>query len=64
MRRSANERRSVTDAAPLLSSYVERDQRDGFVDQAYEFWFGRPRRINGRLVADVLGPAYGQVRRA
>jgi PAS domain S-box-containing protein len=63
VRRSADELRSVTDAVPLLISYVDRDQRYGFVNQAYEVWFGRPRdQINGRLVADVLGPAYGQVR--
>jgi PAS domain S-box-containing protein len=63
LRQAADELRSVTDAVPLLISYVDRDQRYGFVNHAYENWFGRPRdQINGRLVAEVLGPAYGEVR--
>jgi PAS domain S-box-containing protein len=63
VRQAADELRSVTDAVPLLISYVDREQRYSFVNHAYETWFGRPRdQINGRLVAEVLGPAYGEVR--
>jgi PAS domain S-box-containing protein len=48
--------RSITDALPVLVSYVDLEQRYQFVSAAYERWFGRPRaEIVGKTVAEVLG---------
>ncbi|MBI1684164.1 PAS domain-containing protein [Caulobacter hibisci] len=64
LRKSEAELRRVTDAAPLLISYIDADQRYRFVNHTYEAWFGQHRDvILGRTVADVLGEgAYGGVR--
>ncbi|WP_167767138.1 PAS domain S-box protein [Jannaschia formosa] len=46
----------VADSAPALISYVDRDGRYGFVNRAYEKWFGVPRsEIVGRHISEVLG---------
>jgi|GEM_PF-584672 len=56
LRRSEAELRRITDAAPLLISYVDANQRYCFVNRAYEAWFGRSRdAILGRTVLEVLG---------
>jgi PAS domain S-box-containing protein len=48
----------LTDALPVLISYVDRDQRYQFNNRAYEDWFGRSREsIKGRHLKDVLGEA-------
>ncbi|AYV48630.1 hypothetical protein CFHF_19545 [Caulobacter flavus] len=64
LRQSEAELRRITDAAPLLISYVDAGQRYGFVNQTYEAWFGQSRdAILGRTVAEVLGEvAYDGVR--
>src|SRR5215212_3340952 len=48
----------VIDAVPALIAYVDRDQRYGFANLAYEAWFGRPRgEICGRTLREFLGDA-------
>ncbi|MCY1016667.1 PAS domain-containing protein [Pyxidicoccus sp. MSG2] len=46
----------TVDAAPVLLSYVDRDERYRFCNQTYERWFGVPReQVLGRSVREVLG---------
>jgi PAS domain S-box-containing protein len=48
--------RLVTDALPVLISYVDRSERYRFVNKAYEAWFGRPsRELVGATLREVLG---------
>ncbi|MBC8135363.1 MAG: PAS domain S-box protein [Fibrella sp.] len=57
-RDAADQLRLVTDAAPLLISYVDRDLRYRLVNQGYADWFGVPKeQIVGRTVAEVIGQA-------
>ncbi|QSQ20052.1 PAS domain-containing protein [Pyxidicoccus parkwayensis] len=53
------ERLLVTvDAAPVLLSYVDAEERYRFCNQSYERWFGVPReQLLGRSLPSVLGPA-------
>lgn len=57
--RSLIEKLLVTvDAAPVLLSYVDREERYRFCNQTYERWFGTPReQVLGRSVLSVLGHA-------
>ena len=56
--------RALTDALPLLISYVDRDQVFRFVNKPYEAWFARPlHEIIGRKARDVLGEAMYEARR-
>lgn len=58
LRESEAQLRLVTDALPILVSFVDSDHRYRFVSAAYERWFGQlPDRIVGRHMVDVLGPA-------
>jgi PAS domain S-box-containing protein len=53
---SEAELRRVTDAVPMLISYVDRQHMYRFANGAYEDWFGvRAEDIVGRSVADVIG---------
>jgi PAS domain S-box-containing protein len=56
--------RLVTDAVPVLISYVDSQQRYRFNNEAYEEWFGRTRAESyGEHVKDVLGDsAYEAIR--
>jgi PAS domain S-box-containing protein len=46
----------IVDAVPALIAYVDREQRYGFVNRAYEEWYGRPRgEIPGQTVRQFLG---------
>src|SRR5437870_4111082 len=46
----------LTDALPVLVSYVDRDQRFRFNNRAYEDWFGcRREDVYGKCISDVLG---------
>lgn len=48
----------TVDAAPVLLSYVDREERYRFCNQSYERWFGMPReRILGRTVREQVGDA-------
>ena len=60
LRDSENQLRLVTDALPVLISYVDAEQRYRFNNKAYEHWLGIPRaKITGQKVSDILGaPAY------
>jgi PAS domain S-box-containing protein len=50
--------RLVTDALPLLVSFVTPDERYGLVNKAYEDWFGvRREDLLGRPVREVIGEA-------
>ncbi len=52
------ELRAVTDAIPLLVSFVTHDGRYGIVNKAYEEWFGQRREeLVGQKVRDVIGEA-------
>jgi PAS domain S-box-containing protein len=56
--------RLVTDALPVLVSFIQRDGHYGYINHAYTEWFGLlPDRILGRHVRDVLGEvAYEAIR--
>ncbi|MDO1449485.1 PAS domain S-box protein [Rhodocytophaga aerolata] len=55
--------RLLTDALPVLISYVDQDQYYRFVNQTYEQWFGEPSwEIIGKTVEQVVGAiAYTQI---
>jgi PAS domain S-box-containing protein len=58
VRNSETELRLVTDALPVLISFVTSDERYGMVNKAYESWFGLPpQAVVGRTLEDVLGKA-------
>ena len=56
--------RLVTDALPIMISYVDRGGRYRFVNKEYEVSFGRPKsQIVGKRPAEFLNPEfYGKVR--
>lgn len=64
IRRNPANLQFITDALPVLVSYIGTDQRYQFVNRAYERWFGLPRsQIVGRHVEQVLGKeAYAELR--
>ncbi|WP_437967171.1 ATP-binding protein [Sorangium sp. So ce260] len=48
----------LLDALPALISYVDKDERYGTVNQAYERWFGEDRAsLAGRPVREIIGDA-------
>lgn len=54
----SEEIRRVTDAVPLLLSYIDADLRYRFHNKAYADWFGHaPDRITGRHVMEIIGEA-------
>ncbi|CAN5185532.1 PAS domain-containing protein [soil metagenome] len=56
--RSEQELATITDALPVLISYVDRDHIYRFANSFYEAWIGRPREaIVGHHVRDVMGEA-------
>lgn len=55
-RAQARRTAAITDALPVLISYVDRDLRYRFNNRAYEEWFGHKRaEIEGRTLEEVLG---------
>ena len=62
--------RLLTDALPVLISYVDREQRYQFVNGSYRRWFGyEPDSMLGRSVPEIIGPdayaaAQGYITRA
>ena len=57
-RESERRVRSLTDALPVLVSYVDDEERYRFANAAYEAWFGEsPDAMSGRPVREVLGEA-------
>ncbi|MBZ6384121.1 hybrid sensor histidine kinase/response regulator [Sphingomonas sanguinis] len=61
---SEAELRRITDAVPMLVSYVDRDHVYRFANADYQTWFGiAPDAMVGRHVRDVIGDvAYGNRR--
>lgn len=56
VRKGEEELRLLTDALPVLISYVDADERYRFGNRAYESWFGQaPEDIIGKPVAEVVG---------
>jgi len=56
LRSNENQLRLITDAMPLLVSYVDREHRYRFVNQTYTEWFERAREeIVGKHISEVLG---------
>ncbi|WP_082543215.1 type II toxin-antitoxin system ParD family antitoxin [Sphingomonas sp. Leaf339] len=56
---SETQLRQITDAVPMLVSYVDRDHVYRFANEAYQQWFGRsPDKIVGRPVRDIVGDAF------
>lgn len=55
-RRREDELRLITNAVPVLISYVDAQQRYRFNNKAYEDWFGRPATdVYGKSLQEVLG---------
>jgi PAS domain S-box-containing protein len=54
--RRENELRLITNAVPVLISYVDAQQRYRFNNRRYEEWFGRPATdVYGKHLREVLG---------
>ncbi len=57
--------RAITDALPVLISYVDSNQVFRFVNKTYEIWFDRPRsEIIGRRVDEVMSREMYEARRS
>jgi sigma-B regulation protein RsbU (phosphoserine phosphatase) len=56
LRRAEDQLALITDALPVVVSYIDVDQRYRFLNRTYERWFGRPRsEVLGKTVQEVLG---------
>lgn len=56
LRRSEEQLRLITDALPVLISYIDSQQYYRFNNRAYVEWFGRPRsEIQGRKIQEIIG---------
>ena len=65
LRASEERLRHLADALPLLISFIDREERYGFVNRTYEEWFGTPpEAIVGRTIREVLGEDAYAVRKA
>ncbi|WP_017303589.1 PAS domain S-box protein [Spirulina subsalsa] len=59
LRRSEMQLRLITDALPVLISYVDAEERYRFHNKTYGDWFGLSRdQITGRSAQEVLGHLY------
>ncbi|WIJ24822.1 PAS domain S-box protein [Devosia sp. RR2S18] len=64
LRASEERLRDITDAVPILLSYVDAEQRFRFVNKPYETWFNRPReQLLGARLVDVMGEEVFSARR-
>jgi len=62
VRQSEPNLRAVTDALPVLVSYVTADERYGLVNRAYEDWFGiQAQDLIGKTLLEVIGEAAYEV---
>jgi len=58
LRKSESQLRLITDALPILISYVDPQHRYCFNNKAYEDWFGDPRfELSGRHISETIGLA-------
>jgi PAS domain S-box-containing protein len=56
LRASEEQLRLITDAVPVLISYIDADHRYRFMNRGYEAWFGRPiEELQGKHLSEVLG---------
>jgi PAS domain S-box-containing protein len=56
LRRNEEQLRLITDALPVLISYIDTGERYRFCNKTYEEWFGIPReKTYGMHVSDLLG---------
>lgn len=56
LRKNENQLRFITDAIPLLISYIDKEHRYRFVNQSYTEWFGiSQEEIIGKHLSEVLG---------
>jgi PAS domain S-box-containing protein len=64
LRQREAELRLITNAVPVLISFIDSEQRYRFNNQKYEEWFGHlPNEIYGKPLRDVLGEAaYATIR--
>jgi two-component system CheB/CheR fusion protein len=57
-RRHERQVQMITDALPVLISYIDAEQRYRFINQAYERWLELPyQSLEGKTVREVLGEA-------
>ncbi len=64
LRASEERLRDITDAVPILISYIDQEQRFRFVNKPYESWFDRPTaEILGRRLNEIMSPAVYAARR-
>ncbi len=63
LRRSEEQLRLITDALPVLISYIDKEKKYRFVNQAYAEWFHKTKdEILGKSVDSIIGPnAYKNV---
>ena len=60
-----SELRRITDAVPVLISYLDRDYVYRFTNSRYLEWFGlTPEQMNGRRIAEIFGEDFFADRRA
>ncbi|MFP4299263.1 MAG: PAS domain-containing protein [Spirulinaceae cyanobacterium] len=61
LRRSEMQLRLITDALPVLISYVDNQERYRFNNRTYSDWYGIPlEEITGRSLLEVFGETYYQ----
>jgi PAS domain S-box-containing protein len=65
LRKNEDQLRLITDALPVLISYVDSEQCYRFNNKAYEKWFGHSRtEVYGKHLKGVLGnPAYKSIKK-
>ncbi len=64
LRASEERLRDITDALPIMISYLDREQRFRFVNKPYEDWFNLPRdQIVGKRVSELMTPEVYEARR-
>ena len=61
---SETQLRLITDALPVLISYIDKNERYQFNNKAYEDWFGYPRdQLQGKHIKDVYGETVYNLKR-
>lgn len=64
LRRSEEQLRLITDALPVLITYVDKEERYRFNNKTYENWFNKPgSSVYGKTVKEIIGyNAYEKVK--
>lgn len=64
LRASEERLRDITDALPIMISYLDHEQRFRFVNKPYESWFNRPRdQIVGKHLTELMSAEVYEARR-